>query len=58
MRVKSNCPVCKKDIWIATGQIVYGCGDCRKQIKAHNKNYVKKHGFSPEISKVKTPEAD
>lgn len=37
-----KCPLCQKDISVSSGQRVFGCGDCRKDIKAHNRKVSKR----------------
>ena len=50
-RTKAQCPICKKDIYVAKGQRCLGCSECRKEIREHNrrvkkmKEYDIRHGL-------------
>lgn len=51
MTQEAKCPICKKTIYVAEGQRMLGCKDCRKEIRIHNrkvveiKKYKEKHGI-------------
>ena len=50
--MKSECPLCHKDIYITPGQRVFGCGDCRKDIRKHNRDVAKYEKRTHKTAKV------
>ena len=53
MSWREECPLCHKDIWVSKGQRVIGCGDCRSEIRKHNRKVAKKlHAKGKEIPKA------
>lgn len=49
---KITCPLCQKEISVAAGQRVFGCGDCRKKIREHNKKVLKRERQREQYAKA------